>query len=546
LRRIGAFKTFLSAAAIAALFLALASAAGARAAQPVFKGAYTSFPDYMDPQLSWTAEGWTAMYDTYIPLLTYRHAEGKAGSEVIPGLAKALPKITDGGRTYTLFLRPGLRYSNGTEVRASDFRFAVERMFRLNSGGTLFYTDIVGASRYAGHRSAHIAGIVTDDRTGKIVIHLKRPRATFSNELALMFVAPVPPGTPMRDQSFDPPPATGPYAITSAGIRGWTYARNPEWQDGNGKLMPQIPGGHVDRIDISVVRNQQAQVKGLKSGRLDWLFDPPPANRTEEIAAGVGGMQLRSEPTLSTYYFWFNTQRAPFDDLKVRQAVNYAVDPAALRRIYSGQLRTTHQILPPGMPGYRKFDLYPYDMRKARRLMREADPSDRQVTVWADSESPNNVAGIYYAAVLEELGFHVQLKIVSPYEYFTKIGSRRTANLDTGFADWYQDYPHPSDFFEPLLAAKPTPFENLNFPHLVANYLNRKVAALDRRSGPIDEAAYAKLDRDYMKLAPIVPFGNRILDAGFSKAVDLRDFIWSPTFESDFTSFQFKDEAGQR
>jgi peptide/nickel transport system substrate-binding protein len=545
LRRVGAFKIFLSAATIAALFLAFASTAGARAAQPVFKGAYTSFPDYMDPQLSWTAEGWTAMYDTYIPLLTYRHAEGKAGSEVIPGLAKALPKITDDGRTYTLFLRPGLRYSNGTEVRASDFRFAVERMFRLNSGGTLFYTDIVGARRYAGHRSAHISGIVTDDRSGKIVIHLKRPRTTFSNELALMFVAPMPPGTPMRDQSFDPPPATGPYVTTSASLRGWDYARNPEWQDGNGKLMPEIPSGHVDRIDISVVRNQQAQVKGLKSGRLDWLFDPPPGNRTQEIAEGKDGTQLRSEPTLSTYYFWLNTQTAPFDDLRVRQAVNYAVDPTALRLIYSGQLETTDQILPPGMPGYRKFDLYPHNMRKARRLMREAHPTDRQITVWTDSESPNNDAGIYYADVLKELGFDVELKIVSPDEYFTKIGSRRTVNLDTGFADWFQDYPHPSDFFEPLLAAKPTPFDNSNFAHLVATYLNRKVAALDRRTGPIDEAAYAGLDRSFMKLAPIVPYGTRILDAAFSSAVDLRHFVWSPTFEADLTSFQFKDEAGQ-
>jgi peptide/nickel transport system substrate-binding protein len=544
LRRVGAFKIVLGAVTFVALFLAIASTAGARApVQPAFKGAYTSFPDYMDPQLSWTAEGWTAMYDTYIPLLTYRHAEGKAGTEVIPGLAKALPKITDGGRTYTLFLRPGLRYSNGREVHASDFRFAVERMFRLNSGGTPFYTDIAGASSYARHRSAHITGIATDDLTGKIVIHLKRPRATFSNELALLFVAPVPPGTPMRDQSFDPPPATGPYAITSAGLRGWNYQRNPEWQGSDGKLMPQIPGGHVDRIDISVIRNQQTQVKELKDGRLDWLFDPPPANRTRDVAAGNDGMQLRSEPTLSTYYFWLNTQKAPFDDLKVRQAVNYAVDPAALRRIYSGQLETTDQILPPGMSGYRKFDLYPHDMQKARRLMREADPSDRQITVWTDSESPNNLAGIYYASVLEDLGFHVQLKIVPVFAYFTKIGSHRTANLDTGFADWYQDYPHPSDFFEPLLAAKPTPFDNSNFAHLVATYLNRKVAALDRRSGPVDEAAYAKLDRDYMKLAPIVPYGTRILDAAFSDAVNLRGFVWSPTFEADLTSFRFKDEG---
>ncbi len=109
------------------------------------KGAYTSFPDYMDPQLSYTAEGWTTMYNTYIPLLTYAHANGKAGSEVIPGPAEELPKITNGGKTYKLTLRKGLKYSDGTPVKASDFRNAVERMYKVNSGGSFFYDDIVGA-----------------------------------------------------------------------------------------------------------------------------------------------------------------------------------------------------------------------------------------------------------------------------------------------------------------------------------------------------------------------------------------------------------------
>lgn len=522
----------------AALCLALAPAASA--AQPVFKGAYTSFPDYMDPQLSYTAEGWTAMYDVYVPLLAYRHAAGKAGSAVIPGLAKALPKISDGGKTYTLFLRPGLHYSDGSKVRASDFRFTVERMFRLNSGGSQFYTDIVGARSFARHERAHIKGIVTNDRTGKIVIHLEASSGTFSNVLALLFVAPVPATTPMRDQSFDPPPASGPYEITKASPSGWRYARNPAWRKGNGARLPQIPGGHVNRIDISVIFDQGTQAQELKEGRLDWLFDPPPPKQTAAIEAGAGGTQLQVEPTLSTYYFWLNTQKAPFDDLMVRQAVNYAVDPAALSRVYAGQVTPTSQILPPDMPGYRKFDLYPHNLATARRLIGEADPSDRSITVWTDSESPNDDAGVYLQGVLKELGFHVTLKVVNADNYFTAIGSERTAGLDAGFADWFEDYPHPDNFFQPLVAAKPTPFYNMNFSRLVAANLNRKVAELAKRRGPIDEAAYAKLDRDYMKLAPIVPFGTRTLAMAVSGAVDLRGFVWNPTFEADLATFRFK------
>lgn len=525
-----------------ALWLTAVPAAGAADAPAprVFRGAYTSFPDYMDPQLSWTAGGWTAMYNTYVPLLTYQHAEGKAGTEVIPGLAEALPKVTSDGRTYTLFLRPGLKYSNGAPVRASDFRYAVERMFKLDSGGSPFYADIVGARSFARGQRTHINGIVTDDLSGKVVIHLIKRRGTFTNELALPFVAPVPASTPMEDQSSDPPPATGPYAITNSrpGV-GWDYVRNPEWPN-NGALMPGIPGGHVDSIDISVVRSQWGAVNELMSGRLDWLFDPPPTGRIAEVKAGRGGTQLRVEPTLSTYYFWLNTTKAPFNDLKVRRAVNYAVDPEALRRIYAGQVIPTHQILPPGMPGYRRFNLYPHNMRIARRLIREAHPADRNITVWSDSESPNNFAGLYYQGVLQELGFHAELKVLSPDSYFEVIGNLKTPNLDTGLADWFEDYAHPNDFLQPLLAAPATPFNNENFPQLMAPKLSARVAKLEQKPGPIDEPAYAALDRSFMKLAPIAPFGTRTLAASFSRAVDLKGFIWNPTFESDFTSFQFK------
>jgi len=283
-------------------------------------------------------------------------------------------------------------------------------------------------------------------------------------------------------------------------------------------------------------------VRYLKEGRLDWLFDPPPPKQTAAIEAGAGGTQLRIEPTLSTYYFWLNTRKAPFDDLKVRQAVEYAVDPEALSLVYAGQTVPTSQILPPGMPGYQEFDLYPHNMQMARQLMQEADPKDRDITVWTDSESPNDDAGVYFQGVLKELGFNATLKIVNPDNYFTVIGSQRTPDLDAGFADWFEDYSHPNDFFQPLLASKPTPFWNMNFSQLVAANLNRKVAELEARPGPIDEAAYAKLDREYMKLAPIVPYGTRTLAMAVSKAVDLKGFVWNPTFETDLATLRLKRE----
>jgi peptide/nickel transport system substrate-binding protein len=504
---------------------------------------YGSFPDYLDPALSFTAEGLTAMYDTYIPLLTYAHASGAAGSKVIPGLAKGLPEISNGGKTYTLFLRKGLKYSDGTPVRASDFTHSVERLFRLNSSGSPFYTDIVGAERFAKTKQGGIPGIKTNDKSGEVVIDLVEPRGTFTNELGLLLVAPLPPGTPDEDLTPNPPPATGPYVITkSQPGRGWEYERNPEWRKNNAKLMPQLPGGHVDKIDVTVIRNPQTQVNDIEQGKFDWMQNPPPADRYAEVKAKYEGTQLRVAEQINVYYFWMNTKQPPFDDLRVRRAVNYAIDPAALERIYAGQLQGIQQILPRGMPGHKPFELYPHDMAKAKALIAAANPADREITVWTDSSSPNDEAGEYYEGVLRELGFQTTLKVVNTDNYFTVIGNLSTPNLDTGWTNWFEDYPHPNDYFQPQLSAESIqPTNNTNWAQFENPVLDAKIKRLGRELlGPKQEAEYAALDKATMEEAPWAPFGSLTLPTFVSGAIDLEKVIASPIYGADLTSFQFK------
>lgn len=540
----GGQRLFAVTLACLALAAACAAPAVARDAKPTtLNVAFASFPDYMDPQLSYTAEGWTAMGDVYVPLLTFRHAAGLAGTEVVPGLARRMPKVTQGGRRYTLFLRPGLRYSDGTRVKASDFEYAIKRLFRLHSGGSIFYTVIAGARHFNRTGRGGISGIETNDRTGRIVIHLTRPTSTFPDRLALMFAAPVPPSTPMRDQSFHPPAATGPYAITDTRIgEGWSYERNPAWAKDNGPRMPQVPDGHIDRIEVSVIRYIGAELRGVLSGRFDWMQNPVPAGQFQQLRRRYEGSQLQVHKTLSTYYFWFNTTKPPFDDVRVRRAVNYAVDANALALIYGGQLAPSHQILPPGMPGYHRFNLYPYDMAKARRLLAAADPRDRELTVWTSNESPNTEATEYFVGQLRKLGFRVHLKIVSAFSYFVAIGKRSTPNLDAGWSDWFQDYPHPDDFFGPLLSGSTIlPIYNNNFAQIDVPSLNAEVSKLSTLPlGPSTERRYAALDRSYMKLAPWVPFGVRTLTTFVSSRVDLRKVVYSPVFFEYLTSFRFK------
>jgi peptide/nickel transport system substrate-binding protein len=507
------------------------------------RATFGSFPDYLDPALSHSEEGWTAIYDTYIPLLTYKHASGKAGSQVIPGLAGSLPKISADGRTYELRLRDGLRYSDGSRVKASDFTRAVERVFLLNSSGSPFYTDIVGAPAFAKSGQGGIPGIVTDDERGEITIHLSRPRGTFLQELALPFVAPLPDGTPDEDLTSDPPPATGPYEIVSSKPgRGWSYDRNPFWEKTNAERLPQIPSGQVDRIEVTVLRNPSTQVSDVEAGTYDWMENPPPPDRYAAVKEKYEGTQIREEETESTYFFWMNVTEPPFDDVDVRRAVNYAVDPRALERIYAGQLVGTQQILPPGMPGFERFELYPYNLEKAKRMITEADPADRQITVWTDNERTQEEAGTYYAAVLEDIGFDVRLQVMNADNYFSIIGNASTPNLDTGWASWFQDYPHPNDFFQPLLSEESIfPTNTSNLSRIADPELSTQIQRLAEQ--PLDaevEAAYAGLDKQFMELAPMAPYGTGTIPTFVSSAIDLDQVVYNPTFNQDLTSFRFK------
>ncbi len=540
---------FVAVAAAATLGLSIASAiATASADQPrngperILRVGATAFPDYLDPQLSYTQEGWTAMYDTYVPLLTYRHAGGEEASKIAPGLATHLPRITDGGKTYTLFLHDGLKYASGETVKASDFRFAIERLIKINSPGAYFYEVIVGAREFRQGKRRRIAGIATNNGSGRITIRLTRRDGTFSSKLTMLFAAPLAPSTPIRNQTRNPPSATGPYMITSSkpGL-GWEYGRNPAWENNSNRLTPHIPGGEASRIKVRVIGDWSALEKRVERGTIDWSLSPPPPKRYAALKRRLGKSRFREHPYLATYYFWMNTRRAPFSDVRVRRAVNYAVDRAVVRHLYGGSFSPTEQILPPGMPGYKKFKSYPHNMSKARRLIAKASPSDRTITVWTIGEEPHRRVAAYYRRVLQRLGFDARLRTIGGFDYFEAIGRSRRPDLDTGWSNWFADFLHPANFFEPTLSgASISSVYNLNLAQIDVSSLNRRILRLSQIPGPIPGGRYAALDRSFMKQAPWVPLGNPTASTYSSKAVNLGKALYNPAFGYDLTSIRFR------
>jgi peptide/nickel transport system substrate-binding protein len=178
-------------------------------------------------------------------------------------------------------------------------------------------------------------------------------------------------------------------------------------------------------------------------------------------------------------------------------------------------------------------------MSKAKQLFRQAHPSDTNITVWTDDEEPNDRAGAYYQDVLKRLGFNAKLKIVNGATYFTTLGDLKTPNLDTGFSDWFQDFPHPNDFFGILLNGESIhPTNNNNFSQFNDKALNAQMDALVRK--PLNsstQAGYAALDKKVMQQAPWAPYGNRELTTFVSDRINFDGVIFNPVFNQDFGSF---------
>ena len=157
-----------------------------------FRIAYDTGIDYLDPALSYTVQGWAIMWNVYLPLLGYKHVNGPDGATIVPYLAQALPTVSSDGLTYTMTLRKGLKYSDGTAVKASDFPATIERDYKIDSPGVGFFGNIVGTDTIAKTKKGHISGITADDATGKITIKLKSPQGDFEYILATEFAALVP------------------------------------------------------------------------------------------------------------------------------------------------------------------------------------------------------------------------------------------------------------------------------------------------------------------------------------------------------------------
>jgi ABC-type transport system substrate-binding protein/class 3 adenylate cyclase len=473
-------------------------------------------PDFVDPALAYTPWAWNILSMTNDGLVGFRRVGGIEGVQPVPDLAVSLPAPTDAGRTYTFRLRTGIRYSTGKPVQPADFRTAIERILEAKTGAPTasYFLDIVGADRCRPGRPCDLSrGIVGEART--VTFHLTKPDGDFLSKLALISAAAVPAGTPPPSPGHDqhPLPATGPYTITSYRKgHSLTLVRNPYFRQWSADAQP---AGYPNRITFSFLPN---------SAGLEWAIDLVKAGKAD-IAPNVLALskaqletlrtgypsQLRLRPGLSTDFFFLNTSLPPFDDVRVRRAVNDAFDRHAYEALQGPGYASTCQVLPPDYPSYRRTCPYtsggPAAVAAARRVVRSAGLSRERVTVWMPSAGV--LQGRFMVHLLNSIGLRARLKVVSIASgidaYFNSIGNPNT-RPQIGYFGWIADYPSVTGFLPPILSCASDNVSRFCDPAI--DRLFAKAEAAQAENPAAAPALWQQAERAVLLQAPIVPDDN--------------------------------------
>ncbi len=454
-------------------------------------------------------------------LLGYGRSGGADGYRVVPDLAVALPTVSDGGRTYAFQLRPGIRYSTGAVVRPADIRSGIERALLTSGKATpaSYLTGIVGATECvaAPKRCDLSKGIVTDAHSNSVTFHLTAPDSDFIYKAALPLADAVPAGTPL--DARPPLPATGPYEVAGYDAKRSVIrlVRNPHFRLWSTAAQP---AGFPDRIVVRYGYTGEGAVRAVESGGADLTADGPDQTWAPALASSLRTRQssrLFSAPEAASTAVWLNTRIPPFNDVRVRRALNYAVDRNHLIELAGGPgtAEVGCQVLPPNTEGYRRYcpyTLHPNtagtytgpDLARARRLVAASGTKGQPVTVWFFDIPIGRRNGEYIVSVLRSLGYRARLQTV-PHP-----GATWRPNRQAGVGGWASDFPAASNFFVPLFTCRSYTGDlstNQNWSELCNRHIDAEIAragALQTIDPPAASRLWTKIDHEITDLAPWV------------------------------------------
>ena len=472
------------------------------------------------------------LYATCAQLVNYPDKAGPAGSQLIPEVAQSLPTRSGDGRTYTFEIRPGFRFSPPSDqpVTAQTFKDTIERTLnpRMDSYSAQYLADVVGARAYMAGKAAHIAGVTATGDT--LTIRLLAPAPDFLSRIAQPAFCAVPSNTPING-TRGVIPSAGPYYVASyTPGQGVVLARNPNYHGSRPhhfariqlavgiparRAFAEIEAGTADYTDLA---SYSSTTIAARAARLAAQYGPGSA------AAARGRQQYFVNPGLQLDYFDLNTHRTLFSDVRVRQAVNYAINRRKLARLGDSfqavPERPTDHYLPPGMPGYRDAHVYPTtpNVAKARELIRQAHAAGRTAVLTPVTYIHARSRRRSSRPILRRSTSESGSRSFRPPKMFAQEGTPG-APFDLAWDGWIPDYPDPEAMLNSILddsSDGPT-FKDPAYQH--------KLATAARLSGPERYLTYGKLDLDLARnAAPLAAFDNLTSNDFFSARIGCQTY----------------------
>lgn len=443
----------------------------------------------LDPAIGYDWQNWPMEKMVFDGLLDYRPGT----TTLVPQLAAKMPDVSADGKSYTFTLRGGVKFQSGRVLNASDVKYTLERVIdpKTKSPGQSFYLGIAGAQAFADGKAKEVTGIRVLSPTS-VRITLGAPNAAFLNVMAMnfAFIVPKEAVAAAKGDFGHKPVGTGPFSMTSwVSGQSLTFKRNPAY------FVASLP--YLDSVTVKVGMDPSVAYLALQRGEVDLLGDGiPPA----QFLQAKNDPQLRdniiSKTSVNTSYVSINTQMGPLRDVRVRQAINHAIDKTKIIRIINGRGEIARGVLPPLMPGYdRNAKGYDYSPEKARALLKAAGLAGGfSTTLYTNATDPNPRIAQSIQQDLAQVGIKVDIKSQAQGTVIEAAGSKNTAPLVwSGGMAWTQDYPDPSDFYGPILSCGSAVPGGWNWSWYCDRALDAQAAKADAMTRPAQSAARLKM-----------------------------------------------------
>ena len=461
----------------------------------------------LDPAIGYDWQNWSMIKSLFDGLMDY-----EPGTTVLKKDLAEDYTISDDGMTFTFKLRQGVTFHNGREMTAEDVKYSLDRVTNpeTQSPGAGFFGSIAGYDEMASGAATELSGVtVVDPYT--IEIKLSRPDATFLHVMAINFSSVVPKEVV---EEFGPDFGKHPVGTGAFYLADWTLGQSLTFARNEGYWHEGVP--KLDQITFEIGLEPIVALLRLQQGEADIPGDGIPPAKFLEVTEDPAFKDFVIEGgQLHTGYITMNVNMPPFDNVKVRQAVNMAIDKDRAVRIINGRAVPANQPLPPTMPGYAPdYEGYPFDPEAAKALLAEAGfPDGFETELFVYNTDPNPRLAQSFQQDLAAIGIKAEIRALAQANVIAAGGEPDQAPMIwSGGMAWIADFPDPSNFYGPILGCDGAVQGGWNWSWYCNADLDAKAVEADAMTDPAmateREAKWREIYLAIMEDAPWVPVFN--------------------------------------